>query len=135
MDKKIDQDLLTTACYHIAVPEPGGHSFILDGSDGEMYHFNWGWGGLNNGYFSLSALNPGDGYNYTSEQFIIYNIKPNEGGNFANQVRLCVTQNSNQQKGLVVDKQPEPGKRFTVNYPSLHCESPSFQGAIANCPL
>ena len=129
--KKIDQELAEQRPVIYSGSGTGGHSFVLDGSDGEMYHFNWGWGGRNNGYFSLSALNPGDGYNYTSEQFIIYNIKPNEGGNFANQVRLCVTQNSNQQKGLVVDKQPEPGKRFTVNYPSLHCESPSFQGAIA----
>lgn len=39
----------------------GGHQFICDGYDGNGYfHFNWGWGGLSNGYFLLTALNPDD---------------------------------------------------------------------------
>ncbi len=39
----------------------GGHQFVCDGysSDG-FFHFNWGWGGLSNGYFLLTALNPDD---------------------------------------------------------------------------
>ncbi|MEI6753128.1 MAG: thiol protease/hemagglutinin PrtT [Paludibacter sp.] len=38
----------------------GGHQFVCDGFDSNGYfHFNWGWGGLSNGYFELSALNPG----------------------------------------------------------------------------
>lgn len=37
----------------------GSHAFVCDGysADG-LFHFNWGWGGLSNGYFRLSALNP-----------------------------------------------------------------------------
>ncbi len=37
----------------------GGHAFVCDGyqADG-LFHFNWGWGGLSDGYFALSALNP-----------------------------------------------------------------------------
>lgn len=37
----------------------GGHAFICDGysTDG-FYHFNWGWSGAYNGYYSLEALNP-----------------------------------------------------------------------------
>ncbi|MDE6397566.1 MAG: C10 family peptidase [Muribaculaceae bacterium] len=37
----------------------GGHQFVCDGyaSDG-FFHFNWGWGGMSNGYFLLTALNP-----------------------------------------------------------------------------
>lgn len=62
--KKIDQELAEQRPVIYSGSGTGGHSFVLDGSDGEMYHFNWGWGGRNNGYFSLSALNPGDGYNY-----------------------------------------------------------------------
>lgn len=51
----------------------GGHSFVCDGysADG-YYHFNWGWGGMSNGYFLLNALDPmslgiganGGGYNF-----------------------------------------------------------------------
>lgn len=34
-----------------------GHCFDLDGWDGfEQYHINWGWGGQNNGYFTLNNL-------------------------------------------------------------------------------
>ena len=34
-----------------------GHCFNLDGWDGfNQYHINWGWGGQNNGYFTLNNL-------------------------------------------------------------------------------
>lgn len=40
-------------------PLQGGHSFICDGYDGKGYfHFNWGWGGVSDGYYLLDALNP-----------------------------------------------------------------------------
>lgn len=67
--------------------DEGGHAFVCDGYDTEGYfHFNWGWGGMSNGYFILSILNPGEqgigsfegGYN--TGQAIIINIKPDEGG-------------------------------------------------------
>ncbi|HBC28722.1 MAG TPA: hypothetical protein DC006_03440 [Prevotellaceae bacterium] len=39
----------------------GGHSFVLDGFDGEsLFHLNWGWGGGSDGWFLLGVLNPGD---------------------------------------------------------------------------
>lgn len=66
----------------------GGHSFVCDGYDGNgLYHINWGWGGLSDGYFSLSALNPDDqgtgsyegGYNYN--QNAIVGIQPPTGDN------------------------------------------------------
>lgn len=39
----------------------GAHSFVLDGFDGSsLFHLNWGWGGLNDGYFLLHVLNPDD---------------------------------------------------------------------------
>ncbi len=39
----------------------GGHQFVCDGYRGDGYfHFNWGWGGLSNGYFLMTALNPDD---------------------------------------------------------------------------
>lgn len=37
----------------------GGHAFICDGYQGDgYYHINWGWGGLSDNYFLLSALDP-----------------------------------------------------------------------------
>lgn len=36
-----------------------GHAFVCDGYDGSgRFHFNWGWGGLSNGYFVLTHLEP-----------------------------------------------------------------------------
>lgn len=40
-------------------PLEGGHSFVCDGYDGAGYfHFNWGWGGVSDGYYALDAMNP-----------------------------------------------------------------------------
>lgn len=65
----------------------GGHSFVCDGYDGDGYfHFNWGWTGMSDGYFSLDALNPsalgigggsGGGYNFTQDA--VFGIQPPTG--------------------------------------------------------
>ena len=37
----------------------GGHAFVLDGYDIDgLYHVNWGWGGMCNGYFRIDILDP-----------------------------------------------------------------------------
>lgn len=55
-----------------------GHAFVLDGYSGTNYfHFNWGWYGDYNGYFYLTALNPG-GYDFTSGQEAVIGIQPSE---------------------------------------------------------
>ncbi len=57
----------------------GGHQFVLDGYDSnKMFHINWGWGGMSNGYFKIEALTPGaqgiggstSGYNYNQDAVI-----------------------------------------------------------------
>ncbi|MDE6006438.1 MAG: C10 family peptidase [Muribaculaceae bacterium] len=67
-------------------PGDAGHSFIVDGYDGNGYfHLNWGWGGMSDGYFTLDALNPdsmgiggyGSGFNYTQNG--IFGIQPPTG--------------------------------------------------------
>lgn len=62
----------------------GGHSFVCDGYTGNDYfHFNWGWGGVANGYYyTLSALTPtevGSGAglgNYSYKQQAVIHISP-----------------------------------------------------------
>ena len=67
----------------------GGHSFICDGyAYGDYYHINWGWGGLGDGYFVLSVLNPyaggigaassSEGYNI--DQTAVIGIQPGYSG-------------------------------------------------------
>lgn len=61
----------------------GGHSFICDGyDDADYFHFNWGWSGSNDGYYTLSNLRPGSGgagggsYNFNYDQDVIIGIEP-----------------------------------------------------------
>ena len=35
-----------------------GHQFVFDGYRADRYHVNWGWGGMANGYYLLSTLEP-----------------------------------------------------------------------------
>jgi hypothetical protein len=36
-----------------------GHEYVCDGYDENgLFHINWGWNGMSNGYFVISALNP-----------------------------------------------------------------------------
>ena len=56
----------------------GGHAFVCDGyHDDNHFHFNWGWGGMYNGYFYVSSLNPGT-HNYSEWQQVLINLKPPE---------------------------------------------------------
>ena len=39
----------------------GAHAFVLDGYDIDgLFHVNWGWGGMDNGYFRIDVLAPDD---------------------------------------------------------------------------
>ena len=44
-----------------------GHTFVCDGYDGQgMFHFNWGWEGESDNYFSLSVLDP-----YSYDKYVV----------------------------------------------------------------
>ncbi|MFZ4520495.1 MAG: C10 family peptidase [Bacteroidales bacterium] len=56
-----------------------GHAWVCDGVDNaNLYHFNFGWDGNYNGYYSLGNINPG-GNVFTNNQQAIMGIKPNDG--------------------------------------------------------
>ena len=64
----------------------GAHAFVCDGYDGNgLFHINWGWGGMCNGYFKLSVLNPDDNSGmgassssdgYSMNQDVLIGIQP-----------------------------------------------------------
>lgn len=63
----------------------GGHSFICDGYDSDnKFHFNWGWSGYCNGYYTVDNLVPGTGGSgagngsYNDDQDIIIGIIPDK---------------------------------------------------------
>lgn len=59
-----------------------GHAFICDGYDNSYpteFHINWGWSGVDDGYFAIGALDPvpsNNDYHFDQNNQIITNIKP-----------------------------------------------------------
>ncbi len=59
-----------------------GHAFVCDGyQDTSYFHFNWGWGGLYDGYFLLDDLTPGS-YDFTLEHELIINMFPDTSSEY-----------------------------------------------------
>ena len=70
--------------------DSGGHAFVCDGYDGNgLFHINWGWSGVNDGYFSLAVLNP---YNNTS------------AGSGSSGIGYCISENAT----IYTDPKMEP---------------------------
>ncbi|MBQ6306297.1 MAG: C10 family peptidase [Bacteroidales bacterium] len=67
--------------YYAARTSEGiGHAFICDGyikdeSDNHYFHFNWGWNGRYDGYYSISNLSPSQ-YSFNYGHRMICNIYP-----------------------------------------------------------
>lgn len=55
----------------------GGHAFVCDGYDMfDFFHYNWGWQGFDNGFYSINAMNlTHHAYNYS--HYTSTNLEPN----------------------------------------------------------
>ena len=85
---KVELDASRPLHYGGSDPDPNnstGHAFVCDGYDNRDYfHFNWGWAGHYNGYFTISNLNTGANSGeagagngtYTRDQYAIFGIQP-----------------------------------------------------------
>jgi hypothetical protein len=115
----------------------GGHTWVCDGYDGNgNFHMNWGWGGQDDGYYPLNALNPtnlgtggGDGA-FNSGQEILIGIKPlnnngGGGGNTVNQDSMFLYSN------ITVSANPvQSGSQFTVSVDIANGGSGPFTGDL-----
>ena len=67
--------------YYSGYSQTGGHAFVCDGyDDNDLFHYNWGWGGSNDGFFVIDEINyanwasavvnfvPDHVYNYMPEE-------------------------------------------------------------------
>ena len=83
----IDNELeLHHPIYYSGHDSTGGHAFVLDGSDLDgRYHFNWGWGGFGDGFYTINNLAPsrthgapgGNAtYTFNQGQGAIFGIQP-----------------------------------------------------------
>ncbi len=69
-------------CDGVTPDNSAGHAFVIDGYQGDGYfHLNWGWGGLSDGFYRLTALDPvsqgigGSNAGYNFSQGIIVGLK------------------------------------------------------------
>ncbi|MBQ4161435.1 MAG: thiol protease/hemagglutinin PrtT [Parabacteroides sp.] len=64
-----------------------GHAFNLDGFDGsKSFHVNWGWGGKNNGYYSLDHLHDGN-FGYRTNHQIVVGLIPKNSTTAVEQIK------------------------------------------------
>ena len=67
--------------FYTGVGFTGGHAFVCDGYKkrilfgGYKFHFNWGWKGKKDGWFTLNDLTPGT-YDFSYGQQAIFHIYP-----------------------------------------------------------
>ena len=109
-----------------------GHAFVCDGYDeNNKFHFNWGWGGTNDGYFLLTSLNPGSGgaggggYNFTYNQRALIGIEPPQGiqGDTTKPLRLSSALNIS--SGSIWF-----GSRISVRVNVVNQDSNAFNGTL-----
>lgn len=91
-DEKIQAELLANRPVYYRGNGTGGHAWVCDGvNTSNMYHFNWGWDGFYNGYYSLDAVNAGS-YHFNENQTAIIGIKPNDGSTLVENTTWSGTQ-------------------------------------------
>ena len=97
-EQQIYDNLTEYGPVYMSGQSTGGHAFVIDGyiSD-RFFHVNWGWGGVSDGYFRLTAMDPSQqgigaatttGYNYY--QWAILGIRPNTGSQTYPPATLCL---------------------------------------------
>ena len=64
--------------YEGSDPTQGGHTWVCDGYDSNNYlHMNWGWGGDDNGFFSINNLQTTNGgFNPSQDHGVLTGIVP-----------------------------------------------------------
>jgi hypothetical protein len=104
----------------------GGHAFICDGYKSDnTFHFNWGWGGSLDGYFATNALKP-SGNNFSYNQSIIINIKPDAEGAKVYEMAITNGHNFISTATTPVDR----GAKFTIGVPMENAGVADFSGNI-----
>ena len=108
----------------------GGHAFICDGyAENGYFHFNWGWSGSQDGYYLTTGLEPGTGGTgsgsgtYNQDQYLIFNIMPNDGGTASPVLKLYKDMSSPTQS---IDR----NKTFSVSTSLINVGIGAFTGNI-----
>lgn len=109
--------------YYQGSGEGGGHAFVCDGYDSKDYfHFNWGWDGFCDGFFSVNNLDPdglgsggGTGGGYNETQAVIFNMVPQDSARVEGDYFMVSTA-SMRVYGINGDSEYDLSQKFTVNF-------------------
>ncbi|MBR6002401.1 MAG: C10 family peptidase [Bacteroidales bacterium] len=79
--------------------DEGGHEFVFDGySDQDFFSVNWGWGGVDDGFFRVSSLIL-NGWNFAYDQSTLLGLSPDRTGTSTYTDRLLMYYYSNSYYG------------------------------------
>ena len=107
-----------------------GHCFVCDGYDTNgLFHFNWGWNGMSNGYFEITNLSPprpgsktGAVENYNENVTFIGGIQPPKNTNSGKMSVLSM-------HGLQTSSTGKKGGRISVKLDRVrNCTIGNFNG-------
>ena len=121
--KRIQEELKTNGpVVYTGNSQHSAHAFVLDGyTSANYFSVNWGWGGSNNGFFQLTAMNPSPGgigggdYTYNQKQTALVNMKKAEAGEVSQVKKGLVLRGGMNSKQRVF----EFGMRAQTNYISM----------------
>ena len=111
--------------YHNGSGSAGGHAFVCDGyNNSNMFHFNWGWSGYGDGYFSVTPLS-----SFPNNNNVFVGQKADAGG--AQSYQIDMYHNTNLMSTVT---SVQPMQTFSVSaqfYNSGYADvSGNMQGAI-----
>ena len=110
--------------YHNGSGSAGGHAFVCDGyNNSNQFHFNWGWSGYSDGYFSVTPLS-----SFPNDNGVFVGTKPDAGGAQAYNIDIFYDKNLESDKSSV-----QPLETFTVSAPlfnSGYKDATGLQGGI-----
>ena len=106
----------------------GGHCWVCDGYDAtNLFHFNWGWSGLNDGYYTVDNLDPsslgvgGAGGNFNFDQTAIIGIQPDSFPSTPGTLQLLTYLNTS-------NTPAEYGGAFSISTKVINTGSATYSG-------
>ncbi|SVB68153.1 uncharacterized protein METZ01_LOCUS221007, partial [marine metagenome] len=93
---------------YVGYNDDGGHAWNCDGYDGDLFHMNWGWGGSENGWFTVTDATDPNGWGDGSH--VLINIEPES----LNRPNLKLTSFSSYETAGDDDDVINPGETFEL---------------------
>ncbi len=106
--------------------DDGGHAWNCDGYDGDLFHMNWGWGGSENGWFTVTGDTDPNGWGDGSH--VLISIEPEE----LNRPNLRLTTYSANETAGDGDAVINPGETFEI---VIELENPAPWSAASSIEL